>query len=164
MLRVIVKDKSDGNQRSFKWAGRCKSASFSFPSVLLGRAACELQQMEVLLAEVLFGGSITHLPPADIAAILSCFVCESGMGGGVGNNANVLQPPQAAPTGNPLAARVALVSGEELVAQPAKDPLDEATLPTVPDHLQDIVKSMLKKANQVYTFVCVCIYHKPDGE
>ncbi len=112
--------------------------------------------MEVLLAEVLFGGSITHLPPADIAAILSCFVCESGMGGGGGgggNNANVLQPPQAAPTGNPLAARVALVSGEELVAQPAKDPLDEATLPTVPDHLQDIVKSMLKKANQVFTCV-----------
>ncbi len=112
--------------------------------------------MEVLLADVLFDDSITHLPPADVAALLSSFVCDSGIGGGGGggggNSANILQSTQGA-------TRVALVSGEELVTQPAKDSLENDNLPTFPDHLKDIVKCMLKKANQVYA--CVCVYREP---
>ncbi|KAG5443338.1 Helicase SKI2W, variant 2 [Clonorchis sinensis] len=43
---------------------------------LKGLVACELQQMEVLLTQLLLDGSFTQLPPADIAALLSCFVFE----------------------------------------------------------------------------------------
>ncbi|KAF8566405.1 hypothetical protein P879_10354 [Paragonimus westermani] len=44
---------------------------------LKGLVACELQQMEVLLTQLLLEGSFTQLPAADIAALLSCFVIES---------------------------------------------------------------------------------------
>ncbi|KAF7232444.1 hypothetical protein EG68_09616, partial [Paragonimus skrjabini miyazakii] len=44
---------------------------------LKGLVACELQQMEVLLTQLLLEGSFTQLPAADIAALLSCFVLES---------------------------------------------------------------------------------------
>uniref|UniRef100_A0A5K3FIR5 DSHCT domain-containing protein n=1 Tax=Mesocestoides corti TaxID=53468 RepID=A0A5K3FIR5_MESCO len=113
-----------------------------------GMAACEFQQMEVLLAEVLFDGSITHLPPADIAALLSCFVCESGMGGGSsvpqGTNASL-------PLSNPLAPRVTIVNQEDINTPTStqKHPLDEIPLPTVPEHLQSAVREMLKKADQL---------------
>ncbi len=70
---------------------------------------------------------------------------------------------QGAATGNPLAARVTLVSGEELVTQPAKDSLDNDNLPTVPDHLKGIVKCMLKRANQVYACVCVFIVNQVES-
>ncbi|VDD79587.1 unnamed protein product [Mesocestoides corti] len=44
-----------------------------------GIAACEIHQMGVCVTEIVLGGSFTHLPPVDVAALLSCFVCESGM-------------------------------------------------------------------------------------
>ncbi|TPP56649.1 Helicase SKI2W [Fasciola gigantica] len=43
---------------------------------LKGLVACELQQMEVLLTQLLLDGSFTQLPAVDIAALMSCFVFE----------------------------------------------------------------------------------------
>ncbi|VDD77273.1 unnamed protein product [Mesocestoides corti] len=42
-----------------------------------GVAACEIQQVGVLVCEMLFTGSLKHQPPADLAALLSCFVRDS---------------------------------------------------------------------------------------
>ncbi|VUZ45045.1 unnamed protein product [Hymenolepis diminuta] len=113
-----------------------------------GRAACEFQQMEVLLAEVLFDGSIIQMPPEDIAALLSCFVCESGMGGP--QNQPPPPPPQNA-ANNPFNSRLALVTHEELEAyEKPVDPKELIQLPsTVPEHLQDTVRSMFIKAQQL---------------
>lgn len=101
--------------------------------------------MEVLLAEVLFDGSIIQLPPADIAALLSCFVCESGI-----SSADVSFQPQSstASKDNPLAPRVSLASREE--EESSATPTEHKLLPsTVPDHLQPLVQSMFTKAEQV---------------
>ncbi|KAL7058832.1 hypothetical protein AAHC03_013428 [Spirometra sp. Aus1] len=103
---------------------------------LKGRAACELQQMEVLLAEVLFEGSLTHLPPADIAALLSCFVCEAGLRQATGGNADIRRLPEAR-------VQVVIPNSSE------RDPMADLTLPTVPDHLQTAVKGMLRRAEQL---------------
>ena len=42
-----------------------------------GRCACELSAFdELLLTEMLYGGVFTDLTPAQIAALLSCFVFQ----------------------------------------------------------------------------------------
>ncbi|VDO15705.1 unnamed protein product [Rodentolepis nana] len=114
-----------------------------------GRAACEFQQMEVLLAEVLFDGSIIQMPPEDIAALLSCFVCESGMGG---SQSQPPPPPQQDMAANkPFNSRLALVTQKERDSyeNPA-EPEECIQLPiTVPEHLQDTVRSMFVKAQQL---------------
>lgn len=122
-----------------------------FSVLPIGRAACELQQMEVLLAEVLFDGSIIELPPADIAALLSCFVCESGS---VGVNTNVNHGPcnsRCEPQSSALTSKVALVSRAEVKVVGAPVNLEEiySLPPSVPDHLQPFVRNMLAKADQV---------------
>ncbi|CDS37381.1 DNA RNA helicase C terminal [Echinococcus multilocularis] len=115
-----------------------------------GRVACELQQMEVLLSEILFDGSIIQLSPPDIAALLSCFVCESGMAGSGGSGGG---GGTKTPKNDPLAPRVALVSREEIENAATTftcDPADLFPLPaTVPEHLQSIVRLMLTKAEQL---------------
>nr|CDS31957.1 DNA RNA helicase C terminal [Hymenolepis microstoma] len=118
-----------------------------------GRAACEFQQMEVLLAEVLFDGSIIQMPPEDIAALLSCFVCESGMGGP--QNQSPSPPQQNAPStlaaNNPSNSRLALVTQEEVKSyENPVEPEEPVKLPiTVPEHLQDTVRSMFAKARRL---------------
>ncbi|VDK34528.1 unnamed protein product [Taenia asiatica] len=115
-----------------------------------GIVACELQQMEVLLSEVLFDGSIIQLSPPDIAALLSCFVCESGMVGGGGSGGG---PGTTALKNDPLAPRVALASREDMenaATASTRDPANLFPLPTtVPEHLQSTVRLMLTKAEQL---------------
>ena len=134
----------------------CFAFLFAFLSSLqTGRATCELQQMEVLLSEILFDGSIIQLPPADIAALLSCFVCESGMSSGT--DASLLPPaqPSTSSQDNPLAPRVSLVSREEAEAAKPSTANLHPLPPTVPDHLQALVRSMFAKADQVRFFISV---------
>lgn len=115
-----------------------------------GIVACELQQMEVLLSEVLFDGSIIQLSPPDIAALLSCFVCESGMvgGGGSGGGSGTTTLKN-----DPPAPRVVLSSREEMENTATTSICDPASLfllpATVPEHLQSTVRLMLTKAEQV---------------
>ncbi|KAL5107967.1 Helicase SKI2W [Taenia crassiceps] len=115
-----------------------------------GIVACELQQMEVLLSEVLFDGSIIQLSPADIAALLSCFVCESGMVGGGSSGGGPGPTPLKT---DPLAPRVGLASREEIekaATTSTCDPVNLFPLPsTVPEHLQSTVRLMLTKAEQL---------------
>lgn len=43
---------------------------------LKGRVACELHTQEVLLTELLFQNILSGLKPAEIVALLSCFVFQ----------------------------------------------------------------------------------------
>lgn len=118
--------------------------------VLAGRAACEFQQMEVLLAEVLFDGSIVQMAPEDIAALLSCFACESGMGG----QRNLPPPPLPnvpSTAINSFGPHLSVATRKELETSAVpKDPEESIQLPsTVPEHLQKTVRSMFVKAQQL---------------
>ncbi|VDL94625.1 unnamed protein product [Schistocephalus solidus] len=121
---------------------------------LKGRAACELQQMEVLLAEVLFEGSLMQLPPADIAALLSCFVCETGLRQATGAMTSAAAGLERVTTGESAdirrlpEARVQVVDPTGSANSGERDPMADLTLPTVPDHLQAAVKGMLRRAEQ----------------
>ncbi|VDM31683.1 unnamed protein product [Hydatigera taeniaeformis] len=130
-----------------------------------GIVACELQQMEVLLSEVLFDGSIIQLSPPDIAALLSCFVCESGMVGGGsscgGFGTMVLKNESIAP-------HVALAPRKEVENTGTTftcDPCDLSLLPiTVPEHLQSTVRLMLAKAEQLQRLQLECGVHDADAD
>ncbi|KAM7542974.1 hypothetical protein Aperf_G00000015638 [Anoplocephala perfoliata] len=112
-----------------------------------GRAACEFQQMEVLLAEVLFDGSIIQMAPEDIAALLSCFACESGMGG----QRNLPTIPSSPTANNPPGPHIVFDAKKALKTSTApKDPEELIQLPaTVPEHLEKTVRSMFVKAQQL---------------
>lgn len=106
--------------------------------------------MEVLLAEILFDGSIIQMPPEDIAALLSCFVCESGMTGRIVQDLTHLLPQALTSQSD---SRLVLLTEEELVAKfsnPQVPPEELVKIPsTVPEHLQSTVRSMFVKAQQL---------------
>ena len=43
---------------------------------LKGRVACEISNHELLITELILENALTDLPPAEIAAVLSCVVFE----------------------------------------------------------------------------------------
>lgn len=43
---------------------------------LKGRVACEISNHELLVTELVFENILSHMPPAEIVALLSCFVFQ----------------------------------------------------------------------------------------
>ncbi|KAA0188260.1 hypothetical protein FBUS_09754, partial [Fasciolopsis buskii] len=124
---------------------------------LKGLVACELQQMEVLLTQLLLDGSFTQLPAVDIAALMSCFVLELRPSDLARKEHLDIQKTQTT-TEEPQAHVIALL-GDEL-----KPPVDVVEVDgndkslnqlsskqkmTVPEHLQEHVLKIYQFASNL---------------
>ncbi|KER34033.1 hypothetical protein T265_00220 [Opisthorchis viverrini] len=121
---------------------------------LKGLVACELQQMEVLLTQLLLDGSFTQLPPADIAALLSCFVFEIR----ATDTAREEHTTQQSASSKPQSHLVVLdTASSDTVPTPSADGEAAAfesavvarKIASVPEHLKEAVAKMFSFASNL---------------